>query len=664
MLVVALFAAPWGVAAPTSAHENGAVEPAIAESTGCGNPRAFPPLASHPGSLSDGEPVRGPFGAMFGRNVGQVRAAQVTWTVPMSGGLRVAVHQRVLPALQAVTANLEAARVAGLWYDVDTAAGLVGRTVAGKYSTSYHAVGAAIDINSAANPYREDNLLITDMPQWYVGAWASAGFCWGGLWLDKKDPMHFSWMGPVLTPGYGPVPAPYPPLSTPAPFPYVAASQPVVLGGANPDSTYHLADATGDGAIDALRLRPHAGGAVLEVAGSWADFTMCGFERWYLPGAPVGRPVILGGVGATGRPDVVFLDQSGANLFLTIYPAAGAYQQPYHLTTAVPSDPAATYLLADHNRDGRADLWVVRGPNLQVWDGASGFAATTTVALPVSGETHLTGDRDVDGLPDLHVIAGGQMTILSAASGFTAAIETIAMTVPTSDLLAMADYDGDGRDDLVRLDPGGTLSVSLGNQPIFSDIRGWFRNPELECPEDLPVYAYQGRFADDDRSPFQADIEWMATAGITQSCNPPFNDWYCPAAPVTRGQLAAFLARTLGLPAATIDAFGDDSGSPFEDSINRLAAAGITSGCGLGSFCPDAPLTRQEAATLLVRAFHLPSASTNPFTDTAGPHSADIAALAAAGVTAGCSPDGTLYCPFETVSREQVAVLLHRAAGP
>ena len=73
---------------------------------------------------------------------------------------------------------------------------------------SFHAVGAAIDINTSTNPYREDNALVTDMPDWFVRAWTDAGWCWGGHWQTIKDPMHFSWQGPLHTETGPSVPAP------------------------------------------------------------------------------------------------------------------------------------------------------------------------------------------------------------------------------------------------------------------------------------------------------------------------------------------------------------------------------------------------------------------------------------------------------------------------
>jgi hypothetical protein len=54
-------------------------------------------------------------------------------------------------------------------------------------------------------------------------------------------------------------------------------------------------------------------------------------------------------------------------------------------------------------------------------------------------------------------------------------------------------------------------------------------------------------FVDDNNSGFETDIEKLATAGITKGCNPPVNDRFCPTDAVTRGQMAAFLSRALGL---------------------------------------------------------------------------------------------------------------------
>jgi len=103
---------------------------------------------------------------------------------------------------------------------------------------------------------------------------------------------------------------------------------------------------------------------------------------------------------------------------------------------------------------------------------------------------------------------------------------------------------------------------------------------------------------------FFEQIEWLAGVGITRGCNPPLNDLFCPDSPVTRGQMAAFLDRALNLPAGDPDQFTDDDTSVFEANIDALATAGITKGCNPpldDQFCPNSPVTRGQMAAFLYR---------------------------------------------------------------
>lgn len=60
------------------------------------------------------------------------------------------------------------------------------------------------------------------------------------------------------------------------------------------------------------------------------------------------------------------------------------------------------------------------------------------------------------------------------------------------------------------------------------------------------------RFIDDDDSVFESDIDALASVGVTRGCNPPANDRFCPHDPVTRGQMASFLARAERLTTDTV----------------------------------------------------------------------------------------------------------------
>ncbi len=161
----------------------------------------------------------------------------------------------------------------------------------------------------------------------------------------------------------------------------------------------------------------------------------------------------------------------------------------------------------------------------------------------------------------------------------------------------------------------------------------------------------RGTFVDDDGSPHERDIEAIAAAGVTAGCNPPANDRYCPDDPVTRGQMAAFLVRALALSPGSDDVFEDDDESIFAADIDRVASAGISIGCNPPEndrFCPDVHLTRGQMAAFLVRGFgYSDDGGGNLFTDHGeSVFRADIDRLRTAGVTLGCNPpDNTRFCP-------------------
>jgi hypothetical protein len=95
--------------------------------------------------------------------------------------------------------------------------------------------------------------------------------------------------------------------------------------------------------------------------------------------------------------------------------------------------------------------------------------------------------------------------------------------------------------------------------------------------------------------------------------------------------------------------------SQFADWIEALAAEGITGGCGGGSFCPASPVRRDQMAAFLLKAEHgssyLPPACHGTFPDVACPSLfADwIEQLAMEGITSGCGHGN--YCPLSNNTR-------------
>ncbi len=166
-----------------------------------------------------------------------------------------------------------------------------------------------------------------------------------------------------------------------------------------------------------------------------------------------------------------------------------------------------------------------------------------------------------------------------------------------------------------------------------------------------------GGFTDIADSKFRDDIVWIAERGITTGCT---DTRFCPSGIVLRDQMATFLKRAMGLPAADQDWFIDDASSPHEDNINRLADSHVTRGCADELYCPKRDVNRAQMASFLARALALPATSRDYFTDDDGnAHEDAINRVAAAGITSGCGADK--FCPRRDVTREQMAAFLHRA---
>jgi hypothetical protein len=182
---------------------------------------------------------------------------------------------------------------------------------------------------------------------------------------------------------------------------------------------------------------------------------------------------------------------------------------------------------------------------------------------------------------------------------------------------------------------------------------------QIRAGMDPSAMAITDWFTDISGSKFVADIDWLFDSGITAGCS---LRRFCPTDPVSRGQMASFMARALDLPATSTDYYDDDDGTSHESNINRLAAAGLTNGCGDRRFCPTAVVSRGQMATFLAKALDIAAASEDYFDDDDGTtHEPNINRIAAAGLTSGCGTDR--YCPSNAVSRSQMAAFLHRALG-
>ena len=162
----------------------------------------------------------------------------------------------------------------------------------------------------------------------------------------------------------------------------------------------------------------------------------------------------------------------------------------------------------------------------------------------------------------------------------------------------------------------------------------------------------------------------LALDGVTRGCS---NGNYCPNDLVTRDQMAIFLLKSkLGPwfipPIATGTVFSDVPagifGAPW---MEELFHEGITTGCGGGKYCPANPVTRGEMAVFLLRSRHgssfVPPAATGMiFADvtTTTPFARWIEQLYAEGISGGCNTAPLRFCPSDDVTRLQMAPFLVR----
>ena len=179
--------------------------------------------------------------------------------------------------------------------------------------------------------------------------------------------------------------------------------------------------------------------------------------------------------------------------------------------------------------------------------------------------------------------------------------------------------------------------------------------------------AYSGSF-DDDGGVHEPSIDRLAAAGILEGTECGERRICPDEPLLRRVMAVWLTRTLDQAPVSGDDAgtrFADvDPDAWWAGHVERLADLGVTTGCMREplEYCPDKPVTRAQMAAFLARAFDLDVAPSAGFADTAGnTHAAYIDALAAAGITTGCGTDPLRYCPDRSVTRAQMAAFLARA---
>ena len=146
----------------------------------------------------------------------------------------------------------------------------------------------------------------------------------------------------------------------------------------------------------------------------------------------------------------------------------------------------------------------------------------------------------------------------------------------------------------------------------------------------------QDAFGDDDGGAHEPAIDALAEEGVLEGteCG---RGRICPGGPFHRWVMGVWIIRALGeRPSQSDTRFTDvAAGSWWAPHVERLAEMGVTSGCSVRPlrYCPDRPVTRGQMAAFLARALGLVAVPAPP--QSSPPASGSTATLAAEEVLAG-----------------------------
>ncbi|MFC5470487.1 S-layer homology domain-containing protein [Cohnella suwonensis] len=158
----------------------------------------------------------------------------------------------------------------------------------------------------------------------------------------------------------------------------------------------------------------------------------------------------------------------------------------------------------------------------------------------------------------------------------------------------------------------------------------------------------------------EAVNDWIARGILA----PNEGDTFQPRFVTTRGDFAYLLAYSLGLaPSATSGVFTDVSGNELAGYFAALKEAGLANGYQDGTFRPNQPVTRAEAASWIAAALKLTlkPQTGSPFRDvpTTSWYSGAVGELTSMGILSGKTKDR--FAPGDVIARAETFNLLYRS---
>ncbi len=124
---------------------------------------------------------------------------------------------------------------------------------------------------------------------------------------------------------------------------------------------------------------------------------------------------------------------------------------------------------------------------------------------------------------------------------------------------------------------------------------------ETEHFSKYTVMEYNKSFSDINNHWAKYDIEVMASKHIANGID---DKNFAPNKNITRAEFASLLTRALNLPSAnTKDSFTDIDNAWYSDAVKRAYSAKIINGIDDTNFAPNKNITREQMASMLMRAY-------------------------------------------------------------